>query len=258
MFAKERRDAIASMLKKNQAVTTANLMKHFGVSIETVRKDLLAMEQMGLLSRVHGGAVAKTDMKPFLQLPQRNQEYLEQKAALSFKAAEFVQEGDIIGVDSGSTAVFFAEALKARFSRLTVVTWSRDVLESLGGYKDFQLIVCGGQYLEEEHAFYGELTVETLRHLHVQKAFVFPSAISIEYGIGDYQNDLMQVQKQLFCSSDDVYILADSSKFEKKALFRVAEASDAYTYITDAQLPDELAKLYEENHLHIYKGGIKE
>jgi len=255
MFADERQDKIYDMVKCSGAVTTAKLVDFFGVSIETIRRDLLSLEQNGKLTRVHGGAVAKIAMKPFKELKERNKEFGEQKYALSLKAVEFISEGDIVGIDSGSTAISFAEVLKEKFSKLTVVTHSIDVFEMLSDHKEFSVILCGGYYLREENAFYGELTLNMLKNLHLQKAFIFPTAVSFEYGIYDYQNDLYQIQKQLMKSSDEIYVLADSSKFEKTALLKLSDMKPEYIYVTDVFLQDEIVKLYKENDIKIYLGG---
>lgn len=255
MFANERQDKIYDMLQKNGAVITAKLVDSFGVSVETIRRDLLAMEQDGRLKRVHGGAVAKTAMKPFKEFIERNKEFGEQKYELSVKAAEFISEGDVIGIDSGSTAISLAEVLKEKFSMLTVVTHSVDVFEMLSNHKSFSVILCGGYYMREENAFYGELTLNMLQSLHVQKAFIFPTAVSLEYGIFDYQSDLCQIQKQLVKSSDEIYVLADSSKFEKTALLKLSDMKREYIYITDNSLQEEIVNLYKENDIKIYLGG---
>lgn len=255
MFANERQDKIYDMLQSNGAVTTSTLVDFFGVSIETIRRDLLTMEQNDRLTRVHGGAVAKSGMKPFKELKERNKEFGKQKYDLSLRAAEFISEGDLIGIDSGSTAISFAQVLKQRFSKLTVVTHSMDVFEILSGHKDFSVILCGGYYLREENAFYGGLTLDMLNGLHIQKAFIFPSAVSLEYGIYDYQKDLYQIQKQLMRSSDEIYILADSSKFEKTGLLKLNPMKPEFVYVTDASLRDEIVKLYMQNGIRIYFGG---
>lgn len=254
VLAKERQIQILALLKKNGAVITSDLVKVFRVSVETIRRDLLQLEQQGRLNRVHGGAVTKTDMKPFSELPKRNLENSSLKTELSKRAVEFVAEGDVIGVDSGSTAIFFADVLKERFECLTVVTHSIDVFKRLYNHKNFTVILCGGYYKKSENAFYGSLTLAMLESVHVQKVFIFPSAVSIEHGIFDYQSELLQVQKQLIRSADDVYILADSSKFEKKALLKMSDTKKSYIYITDASLPEEIVSLYKENEITICKG----
>lgn len=251
MLAKERQDKIRAILQRDGAVTTSALMEEFQVSIETVRRDFLQMEQKGLLTRVHGGAVLSGEMGTFHNLEYRNKAYSEQKKELARIAAGFVSDGDYIGVDSGSTAVAFAEALKEQCSRLTIVTHSVDVFEVLRNYKDFNVILCGGFYLREENAMYGSMALEMLEGLHLQKAFIFPSAISMECGIGDFQPELFQVQKKMKEIADSVFVLADSSKFEKKALLKLADMRPEYTYITDSLLPKELKRIYEENGITV-------
>lgn len=253
MLAKERQNLICELLRKNGAVTTAGLMERFAVSIETIRRDLLVLERSGQLSRVHGGAVASSDMQPYPELPQRNLSYSAQKRALSFAAAEFISDGDIIAVDSGSTAKVFAQVLKESFKELTVVTFSRDVFELL--CDRFTVILCSGHYMKDERTFYGPLTLDTLSKLHVQKAFLCPSAVSLEYGICDYQEPLYLLQKQLLKCGEEILVLADSRKFEKKALYRIDAMRSEYRYVTDGELPEELKKLYAENGIHIYTGG---
>ena len=252
MFAKERQDLIFKMLQQDGAVTTPALVEEFKVSIETIRRDLLTMEEQGLLSRVHGGAVALGEMKPFSSLRQRNQEHNDGKNILAQKAVEMVAEGDIIGIDSGSTAIFFADALKKKFSKLTVVTHSADVFESLRNHGDFEVILCGGHYLKGENAFYGPLVLQSLEQLHVQKAFICPSAISLEFGIGDYQQELYQVQQKILANAGQVFILADSSKFEKKALLKLSSMKREYCYITDDSLSETLRQLYLNNEIRVF------
>lgn len=255
LFAKERQDVIYEMILKNNAVTVANLVEKFAVSIETVRRDLLDMEKQGFLTRVHGGAVAKNEMKQFSTLPQRNRENSPEKRELSLKACEFINEGDIIAVDSGSTAIFFAEALKEKFTKLTVITHSLDVFNILNSYKDFSVILCGGHFIKEENTFYGSLTVNMYSTLYAQKAFIFTSAVSLEHGICDFRQEFYDVQKVMLGCADEIFVLADSSKFEKKALLKLSEMKNDFIYITDASLPKELKELYKENNIKIYTGG---
>lgn len=252
MFANERQNQIFEMVQNKGAISTGSLVEEFGVSIETIRRDLLAMEQKGKLTRVHGGAVAKTNTKPFFSLQKRNKENISLKNCLSKKAADFVLDGDTIAIDAGSTAIAFAEALKEKHISLTVVTYSLDVFHILSPNKNFCVILCGGYYMENENAFYGALTIDTLQKIHVQKAFICPSAVSLKGGICDYQNDLFQIQEKLFECSDEIYILADSSKFEKKALLKHDDMKTEYTYVTDSDLSEELQRIYKKNNINIF------
>jgi len=252
MFAKERQDKIYELLQNNGAVMTSQLVKSFEVSIETIRRDLLLMEENGQLTRVHGGAVLKSDMKSYPALSERNNECSNEKKELSDIAMHFITENDIIGVDTGSTAISFAQSLKEHFSRLTIVTHSCDVFEILRNHKDFSVILCGGYYLKNEKSFYGELALETLKKLHLKKSFIFPSAISLSSGIYDFQPELYQIQKELIKSSDEIFILADSSKFEKTGLLKLDDMNSEYTYVTDSALQTDLKKVYAENGIKIF------
>lgn len=254
MLAKERENQIVSMIQESGAVTTSKLVSFFGVSIETIRKDLLSLENQGKLARVHGGAVLKGDMKPYLDLKERNKEFSEEKRALSIKACEFINEGDIISIDCGSTAIIFAQVIKEKFNSLTVVTNSAEVFQILKDCKNFKLILCGGYYSPSESSFCGGFTLDMLNNIHVQKGFIFPRAISFKYGLCDYDKDVSQIQKKLIEISDEVFILADSSKYEKQALLKIDDMKKEYFYITDSSLNAETQKLYLENDLKIFLG----
>ena len=254
MLASQRQNQIHEMLKSHGSVTVAHLTEHFGVSVETVRRDLLAMEQAGLLSRVHGGAVAATEMMPYRPLEFRDMEQSDQKDALARNAAALVNEGDYIAIGTGSTPIYFAQALRERLQKLTVVTYSLRVFETLRDVPGFRLILLGGQYIPEEHTFYGQLTLDAMDALHVQKAFVFPSAVSLEHGIWGYEETLYPMQQKMLQCCDQAYILADSSKFERTALYKVSDMRPEYIYVTDPELPAQLQALYAQNGFTVITG----
>lgn len=251
MFAKERHDKILKLLSADGAVTTAGLTAAFNVSCETVRRDLLELEERGALQRVHGGAIQVSEMKVFEDLTHRKADNKESKAELCKTAVRLVNEGDIIAVDTGSTAVYFAQAIKARLSSLTVITHSVDVFEILAAHEGFEVILCGGSYDKKEKAFYGQLAGDTLKRLYVNKAFIFPSAISLKSGICDFHKDLMQMQLLMLESCDKAYFLADSDKFEKNALLKLCDLSERYTYVTDSKLNLSLKQIYSERGFNV-------
>lgn len=250
MLANERHSYVLAQLKKNGAVTTGELVEALKVSLETVRRDLLHLERLGQLNRVHGGAVCPIPMRPYTSLHQRLEENPDKKTQLCLLAAGVIREEDVICIDCGSTAIFLAQAIRDRFSRLTVITHSLDVFEVLRHKEGFRLILCGGIYDENEKAFHGHLTLELLGQLHSQKAFLCPSAVSLKGGIRDYHPQLLSVQKMLLESTDRVFILADSEKFESTALLKLSDTDPSYVYITDPALPSHLLQLYREQGLH--------
>lgn len=251
MFAKERQYQIVELLRSNGAVTVSDLIEQFDVSIETVRRDLLQLEKQGALQRVHGGAVLLGEMMPISKLPQRIEENKNGKMELCETAAALVAEGDILYIDNGATAVYFAQTLKARFTKLTVVTNSQDVFNILGDKEGFSIILTGGHFMKEERAFYGYLTQETIKKLYVDKAFVIPSAISLQGGVCDFSHELAPIQCQIIEQCDKLYFLADSQKFERHGLLKLRSLDSGCLIVTDSGLREELRQLYLEKGVQI-------
>lgn len=254
MLANERHSKIRVGLEKNGAVIVAELAKAFGVSDETIRRDLLFLEREGVLSRVHGGAIAAVTLKPAGEFSVRIDEHRREKNELSCLAAELIEEGDIIAIDAGTTALEFAEVVKDKFENLTVITHSLGVFNILSQSDAIQTVLVGGSYDKGEDAFCGHLTVQSLRTLHAAKAFIFPTGISLSCGISDFHLKLADVQNTLLSISDKIIVLADSSKFEKTSLCKLSDLKAEHIYVTDGNLPDTIFNLYRENNLTVLKG----
>ena len=188
----------------------------------------------------------------FEEYPVRELANREQKITVGNVIASLVYEGDVIALDSGTTAMETAAALKARFRKLTVLTYSLKVFESL---KDtFDVILTGGEYYPKEGALYGELAVESIARLHTDKCFIFPSAVSVRYGVEDFVPCFVPVQRQLMQYSDHVFIAADSSKFGGRALIRVCDLDPRYVYVTDGGVSKEIAKEFAEKNCNLITG----
>lgn len=252
MLARERQTKIVNMLKAKGSVSSTKISKDLGVSLETVRRDLLELERRGQLSRVHGGAVSTGDMFTFHTLKDRIEERKEAKICLCRVASNYVNDGDVILVDSGSTAIYFANFIKDK--NITVVTYSLDVFDILKYSPNVKVILCGGHYLAEENCVHGAFTFDMLDKLHVAKAFVFVSAISLKYGVCDFEKDVFALQKKSIEIADEVYILADSEKFEKHGLLKLCDVNDEYVFITDTGLSDTYKNAYIERGLKLILG----
>ena len=251
MIGNQRRREICELLKRQSAVTTTGLSEKFGVSIETIRKDLLELEKEGELERVHGGAVLKSFVKETQTFSQRLESMVSEKREISQIAVNLIKNGDIIAVDTGSTAIEFIEAIKEKLDRVTIVTHSRAVFESACDYKNFEVILCGGFYLKEEKSFYGDFAINMLDDIRVGRAFIFPNSISLSNGIYDGNSLLAHMQKKLISCANEVVMVADSSKFEKSSLIKVSETNPKYIYISDSKLPDEIKEIYKNNDINI-------
>ena len=249
MFATQRHDQIQMLLRENGAVTIAGLMEAFNVSMETVRRDLATMEKAGLLVRVHGGALSPDATQSYHPLRERMQFQQSQKQAIARAAVKFVNEGDYIAIGAGSTALAFAQELRKHFRRLTVVTYSLDVLNTLRDLPEYTVMICGGTYTPSENSFVGPAAEAFLSEIYVQKAFIFPVMLSLEKGITNHVSPAPQMQ-MLVRQCDRVYVLADSSKFQKSSIYPVFPMREDFVYITANDMPQLLRRIYESNHLN--------
>lgn len=254
MLAVERRTKIHQMVEKNGSVESSELIKIFEVTGETLRKDLMKLESDGLLRRTHGGAISVKKSVPMKKLESRMDDCRSQKQALSRIACNYINEGDIIIVDTGSTAYEFSKTLAGRFESLTIITASNDVFANLSGINGMNMVMLGGFFHRDENAFYGDLTLDALRNLHANKAFIFPSAVSLENGITDYNYDLTLVQKAVLKAADKIFVLADSNKFEKNAMFKISDITAGMTFITDPGLDDDIFELYKKEKIAVDRG----
>lgn len=257
MFAIERRQAIANLINEKGNVTIFDLTALFGVSSETIRKDLLILEKDRVLIRTHGGAInAKTHSKiaPFKERLKSN---AKGKAELCRYAAKHIKNGDTISIDAGSTAIELAKLISSMFSRLTVVTHCLDVFNILSKNDGIDLVLCGGDFNREENTFMGNITAEAVEKIHTEKAFIFPSGVSLKFGVTDYDGGFLRIQKAMMDNADKVFVLADSDKYEKAAYTKLCSVTQEYTYITDSALSQEIYDLYRKNEINIVAGKEK-
>lgn len=252
MIASQRKQFIQEMLKKNQAVIVAELVDLLEVSKETIRRDLEDLENNKLLVRVHGGAVPAKRMYQYEDINARIMSNMALKKQLAETAIKYIKDGDCIAIDSGTTASVFAMELKKRqFESLSIVTYSSEVFSILSDCPNYRVTVSGGDYLPREKIFYGFLANEAMKKLYFTKSFVVPLAISLEDGAHDCIREVYENQRILLSHADEVFILADSSKFETKGNHKICDLLPEHTIITDKQIPEAIYKLYKEHNLNL-------
>ncbi|MBQ8551805.1 MAG: DeoR/GlpR transcriptional regulator [Clostridia bacterium] len=255
MFANERYDIICAMLRSKRSVAVSELCERFNVSIETVRRDLAYLEKCGKLIRVHGGAVAPADKNGvFGDLSERLDENVEKKRELAEYAVGLVEENDVIFIDAGSTAVEFTRTLCAKKNKLTIITYSTDIISIASEQPDFEVISLGGTYMPKERMFHGFMTEESMRMFHMDKCFIFPTSLSLHYGAMTNIPESLPVVRAAMKAADKTYLLADSTKFEVNAPLRICELAAAESVITDSSLDERICSLYRENAITIIKG----
>jgi len=251
MLAIDRRNAIANLVNEQGSVTQAELVRLFKVSTETIRKDLLALENEKLLTRTHGGAIRVG--KGLMPLRERHKDHVVEKRELCTYALPMIQNGDVIALDEGSTCAELAKLIACTFYNLTIATHSLEIFNILRENPGFELILLGGRFIREEMACAGMLTLSMIEQMHFDKCFLFPSGISLKFGLTDCQEAMTQVQRAYISRSSQVYVLAYSQRFETAESIKLDDVNPAYTYITDAALPTEIYNSYKERNLTVIK-----
>ncbi len=254
MFANERYKLILKMLEEGHSVAVPELTKKFNVSTETIRRDLAYLEEKKLLVRVHGGAIARDGkMQSFSEISVRKEKNRELKLKLSKKAAEFVSEDDIIAIDSGSTAMEFIKVLCGSFKKLSIVTFSKDVIDYATANSDFKVITVGGTYLPSERVYIGYMAEENLDKIHVMKSFIFPSSVSLKHGISINVPEIYNLERKLLDNCDKSIVLADSTKFETVSPIKLCDLSRVDVIVTDDSLDENVYRQYIQKNIELVK-----
>ena len=245
MLAKQRYTKILELLDKDGIVHTAELVKLMGVSSETIRKDLEYLDSQGRLSRVHGGAVPADSGKPadipggYISLQIRNSQNLEQKAAITSKAAGLVSEGQVIALDYGSTSQMMALVLKERFRSLTVVTNSIQNALMLAENPGITIILTGGILIRDEYTLVNEFS-STLESIHIDIMFMTVTGIDPVIGCTDQRLSEIRIQNQMHRSATRTIVLADSTKFGKASLLKICPVEEVDTIVTDSGISPQM------------------
>lgn len=242
MFAIERRRRIISMLEEKSSVMVLELSKTFDVTEETVRRDLDELEKQGILKRTHGGAVALENTNNELPLKIREVTNIEGKQSIGIRAAQFIEDGDAISLDSSTTALQVARQIKSK-KRITVITNSMNIVYELANVKDFTVISTGGNLRPISMGFVGPLAENSVKNYNVDKALVSCKGVHMEREFTESNEAEARVKKAMVESADKVFMLLDSTKFNKVSFINMLKIEQAHVLFTDKKLPDEWEQL---------------
>ncbi|MBE1445087.1 DeoR/GlpR family transcriptional regulator of sugar metabolism [Paenibacillus sp. OAS669] len=252
MFVQQRHQAIIQKINKEKSVVVSDLIEMFGVSFETVRRDLEFLEKEGFLKRVHGGAIlADIDYKKEQPLTFRETKFVEEKKQLVELATRYVEEGQSIALDVSTTNTEFARALKRKFERLTIITNSLPIANELVEMPNYTIILTGGVLRNQERGVVGELAEAFVSQFHADLFFMSVSGISLEEGITDYGIGEIQLKKIMHKNAKRTIALADSSKFEVVSLIKVCAIDEVERIVTDSLIDPEIVEKYANSGISI-------
>ncbi len=210
MWQEERYQRIRALLSSLQQVSTDRIVGELGVSRETVRRDLLELEAMGELRRVHGGAVPVHSEPPIAERVHTRVKY---KRAIARAAAGLVTSGQTLFLDAGSTTSMLADEL-AKLSGLTIITNSFDVALKVGaaGSGANELLMLGGSVGGPVCATAGDITIAEIHRYRADVALLSPVGVDAECGATSYDLREAEVARAMAANAKQRILLADFSK----------------------------------------------
>ncbi|MDI7278271.1 MAG: DeoR/GlpR family DNA-binding transcription regulator [Anaerolineae bacterium] len=244
MLAPERQGRIAQLMQQRASMSVQELSRQFGVSLMTIRRDLDALEEKGLIVRIHGGAMAPAS--PVASREEvRSTWHVEEKVAIAALAATLVEDGQTLFIDAGTTTIELARQLRERRG-LTVVTNSVRVLAALADSPGINLIGLGGSVYGGAWSFVGPLAEAALRRFNAGAAFMGITSVSLEQGLTEVNFFEAAIKSLMIQRAQRVVLLADHSKFGKVSPVSVASVKEVHAIITDERLPAEVVAVYRE------------
>ncbi len=229
---------IVDIARRTGRVTVDALSEHFGVTVQTIRRDLTELAEAGRLTRVHGGAV------PFSGT--HNIDYVERqslngdaKAAIAARCAAAIPDNTSVFLNIGTSTEAVARALIGH-RNLLVLTNNMNVAQIFAA-SDCQVIVTGGVLRRSDGGLIGTLTTEAIRQFKLDIAVIGCSALDAEGDLRDYDIHEVGVSQTIIRQSRRTFLVADHSKFRRTAPALIASLSEIDSFFTDRPMPPMLA-----------------
>lgn len=244
-----RLNSIEQYVISKETVSIDELCEVFGVSKNTIRRDLNDLESRGHIAKVYGG-VTTVGSPGAVPMPVRTSLNSSDKNHIGMLAATEVQDGDTIFIDSGSTTVCMLRYLSNR-KRVTVITHSLSAMSEAAKYDNLSLISLGGIYNSVTDSFTGLSAFETLSGMTISKAFMAATGISLESGMTNTTFLEAEIKRGVVHRAGSVYLMADSSKLDKAAVISFCQLKDLSAFITDRRPPEKYINFFSENKIRI-------
>lgn len=250
MLPNQRKDKIFELIKEDGSAKVIDLAKIFKVTEVTIRQDLEKLEREGLILREHGGAYLKNIEDQVRAFSLTHQENMDKKELIAKKSLEFIESGDSIILDSGSTTTEIAKLLKG-FRNLTVITNAINIAMMLGTEPGIDLIVTGGEFKPPTLSLTGQKAADFFKGIFVQKLFLATSGLSLKAGLTYPSISDLVVKKAMIDSAETTYLVADSTKIGKSSFASVGALSLIDYIITDADIEPKHTEVLKQNEIKL-------
>ncbi|WP_088052438.1 DeoR/GlpR family DNA-binding transcription regulator [Virgibacillus dakarensis] len=247
MLILDRQNKVLQYVKNKRVATVTELANHFEVHEATIRRDLSLLEKEGKLKRTHGGVMIDDEIHSEPPFNERESAQYEEKRKIGQLAAELIEDGHHIILDSGTTTAHIADAITEK-QNLTVITNDINIAAKLRFSLSIKVIVTGGMLFPESYILNGMITDEVLDKLHVHIAFIGTPAFHPTLGLTHFDETLVPAKRAMIRSAKKTVVVCDHTKIGRVSLHTVAKNKDIDSLIT--------SQLSEENITSLTDNGI--
>ncbi len=228
---------------EHQSASLDELVTVFDVSKNTIRRDIQELVDRGDLKKVYGGVTTvRKKLESFQDRKIRNK---GQKESIVKRASSYVEDGDIIFIDSGTTTIGLFDYLKER--HLTIFTNSIDFILRAIPFEHLNVISIGGMLDSKTNSFSNPRSLDLLKDYNIKKAFMASTGISLSNGVTNASPLESELKKTIVDRSSEIYLLVDHDKFDKYGLMTYCSLSDIDYLVTD-KLPNNSYQEYAKNN----------
>lgn len=245
MYQEERLREIQQLLKEKETLSAKEMMQHFGVSRDTIRRDFSILAGEGRALRTHGGIMAITQENQVRPLNIRLKESEPEKKQIAQKAADFIQPGGTYFLDVSSITLMLAQLIE---KETTIYTHSLDIANHLSSKSKVTYYLLGGKFFPKNRFFYSLVETEALADVHFDAVFIGAAGLKDGYVRFENEEDAL-IKRRVLKNAEKKILLAEQSKLEKASTYAIGQMKDFDYFVTN--------KTVDEKQLEVFEGQVE-
>ena len=244
MLAIERRSQILATLEAEKRVLVPELAKKYGVTEETIRRDLEKLENEGLLKKTYGGAVKANNLSAEMPYKMRAETNKAQKLVIAEKILKLITPKENIILDASSTSVHIARRLKT-MENLTIITNSVEILMECSSAININTVSTGGVLRCSSLSLVGGGAITVLNQLTADRAIISCKGLDFEKGVMESNLEEAEIKRTMAANAQELILAIDSSKFDRLSFAKTLDFLQVHTVVSD-YIPPKWAKFFSE------------